>query len=238
MYAILLAAGSGKRLYPYTKKIPKCMLDVGGKPIICHQTDKLLKCGIHNIVVVTGHGSDKLKSACGQDIAYIHNKEYDTTNSLYSLWLAREFAQNGCLIFNADVLFHINILRKLIESEYQDCIVVDLNQGDDEEAMKVKVFDHRVISISKELKRGEYQGENLGLIKLSAGGAKFLFEKINEIISKGIVRAWVPYSIDYIAKEYKINVISTDGLPWIEIDFIEDLELAREKIFPQLDKNT
>ena len=238
MFAILLAAGSGKRLYPYTKDIPKCMLEVGGKSIICHQIDKLRKCGVNDIVVVTGHGAEKLKAICGNDITYIHNKEYDTTNSLYSLWLARDYAQNGCLIFNADVLFHINILKRLIDCEYENCVVVDLNQGDDEEAMKVKIVDHRVISISKELRRGEYQGENLGLIKLSPRGAKFLFNKIDEIISKGTVRVWVPYSIDYIASVYIINAISTDGLPWIEIDFIEDHELARKKIYQLIDKNT
>ena len=52
------------------------------------------------------------------------------------------------------------------------------------------------------------------------------------------MRVWVPYSIDYIASVYIINAISTDGLPWIEIDFIEDLELARKKIYSLINKNT
>ncbi len=237
MRAILLAAGSGRRLYPHTEDIPKCALEVGGKAIIIHQIEKLNELGISEIVVVTGHGSEKLKQICGNNITYIHNKEYKTTNSLYSLWLAREYVNNGCLIFNADVLFHTDILKNLIKSDYKDCIVVDFNQGNDDEAMKVKVFNNRVLAMGKELQTGEYQGENLGIIKLSPDGAKYLFNKINEIVSKGIVRAWVPYSIDYISNDYVINVIGTDELPWIEIDFIEDLKTAREKIYPLLDDN-
>ena len=193
--------------------------------------------GINEIVVVTGHGSEKLKQIFGNNITYIHNKEYKTTNSLYSLWLTRDYVNNGCLIFNADVLFHTDILKNLIESDYKDCIVVDFNQGNDDEAMKVKVSNNRVLAMGKELQPGEYQGENLGIIKLSPDGAKYLFNKINEIVSNGIVRAWVPYSIDYIANDYVINVIGTDGLPWIEIDFIEDLNTAREKIYPLLNDN-
>ena len=61
MKAIILAAGEGKRLMPYTSGIPKCMVNVGGRPLIEYQIDILKKSGINDIIIVKGHHGNKIK---------------------------------------------------------------------------------------------------------------------------------------------------------------------------------
>ena len=112
--AIILAAGQGHRLWPYTQDRPKCLLDIGGKTILEHQVHALLAQGIDRITVVTGYLGHMIRDVLGEQAQYITNQHYTETSSMYSLWLARGAALEGCLILNADVFFHPGILRRLL----------------------------------------------------------------------------------------------------------------------------
>ena len=101
--AIILAAGQGHRLWPYTQDRPKCLLDIGGKTILEHQVHALLAQGIDRITVVTGYLGHMIRDVLGEQAQYITNQHYTETSSMYSLWLARGAALEGCLILNADV---------------------------------------------------------------------------------------------------------------------------------------
>src|SRR5512146_1473052 len=104
--AIILAAGQGRRLWPYTKDRPKCLLDIGGRSIIEHQVDLLAAEGIRQITVVIGYMGPKVQAVLGSRVAYCENDLFASTSSMYSLWLARDAAADGFLVINSDVLFH------------------------------------------------------------------------------------------------------------------------------------
>ena len=53
MQVIIPVAGRGERLLPITLDKPKAMIEVAGKPVLCHIIDNLLRCGLTNIVLVT-----------------------------------------------------------------------------------------------------------------------------------------------------------------------------------------
>ena len=55
MKAIILAAGMGSRLKPLTDSMPKCMLEIAGKPLLHHQISTLRRAGVRNIIVVGGY---------------------------------------------------------------------------------------------------------------------------------------------------------------------------------------
>ena len=55
MKAFILAAGVARRLYPHTYSTPKCLLDVGGKPIIHYQLEALESLGITDITMIVGY---------------------------------------------------------------------------------------------------------------------------------------------------------------------------------------
>lgn len=54
MRGVILAGGTGSRLFPLTKVTNKHLLPVGHKPMILHPIEKLVKAGITEIVIVTG----------------------------------------------------------------------------------------------------------------------------------------------------------------------------------------
>ena len=83
MKVIILAAGYGSRLKPYTNKIPKCMVELAGKPLLQHQIETLNSAGLNNITVVGGHLIEKI---IGKDIQIIKNDKYDSTNMVSSLF--------------------------------------------------------------------------------------------------------------------------------------------------------
>ena len=77
-------------------------------------------------------------------------------------------------------------------------------------------------------------GENVGIVKFSAGGLNVLFEMLDNLIKDGVVNAWAPLAFQKICSSHNLHAVSTQGLPWIEIDFPEDLEKARHEIYPRI----
>jgi NDP-sugar pyrophosphorylase family protein len=77
--ALITAAGLGSRLGSITKDINKCLLPVGGKPLMRHSVDSFKELGISDIIVVTGYHADKVMQEFGNEVTYVYNKDYATT---------------------------------------------------------------------------------------------------------------------------------------------------------------
>ena len=236
MNAIILAAGKGTRLDGAAVK-PKCLVQVGGLTLLRRQIDALRSAKVNKIVVVIGFAGDSIREECGRDITFVENVEFAHTSSLYSLWLARDFLSEGFVVLNSDVLFHPQLLMGLIESSRQDALLVSyVNKetplGDEE--MKVKVRDELVVDISKQMDPVDADGENVGIVKFSAGGARLLIEYMDQLISNGGAREWAPRAFLEFSRHHPLYALSTRGLPWIEIDFPEDYQRAVDDVFPKL----
>ena len=65
MKAMLLAAGRGTRLGPLTEEQPKPLLEAGGKPLIAHQIENLVKAGIDSIVINLHHLGEQIEQRLG-----------------------------------------------------------------------------------------------------------------------------------------------------------------------------
>lgn len=235
--AVILIAGGGGRLRPLTDDCPKGLLAVGGRSIVEHQIACLRASGISEIALVTGHGSDKVRERLGKAFVYFHNERYRETNSLYSAWLARQFGRPGCLILNSDVLFHPALLERLLAAPHPDCILADRRSKLGEEEMKVVLTkDGRVVSLSKNLDPATAHGENVGVVRLGREGAKRFFAVADREIRRHEWNHWVPYAVDQLCSTHPFFAIPTEGLPWIEIDYVHDLKTARDRVFPKIRK--
>lgn len=238
MKAIILAAGKGTRLDGAAVK-PKCLVEVGGSTLLQRQIETLRELGINEIVVVIGFGGDSIREHCGSDISFVENVHFAETSSLYSLWLAREHLSEGFVVLNSDVLFHPQLLANLLNSSRDDALLIsdhDLQTnplGDEE--MKVKVEDELVVDISKSISPLDADGENVGIVKFSAAGAKVLVGYMNELIANGAKKDWAPRAFLEYARHHPLHALSTGGLPWIEIDFPEDYQRAVSEIYPQIE---
>lgn len=237
MKAIILAAGKGTRLNGQDLK-PKCLFEVGGQTLLARQMSSLAAAGITEIVLVLGFEADRIREVCPQPASFVFNSRFEDTSSMYSLWLAREHLRDGFVVLNCDVLFHPQLLIKLLAAPFDDALLVDLvdkaNNHLGDEEMKVKIKDGLVIDIRKDLDPAEADGENVGIVKFGPAGAKRLIAEMDSLIADGFVREWAPRAFREFASRFPLGAISTENYPWIEIDFVEDYRKAREQIFPRI----
>ena len=120
---IILAAGQGIRLQPFTNNKPKCMVEYQDKPIINHILSTIKQCGIQNIALVDGYQHSILREHLKKEsIHFYHNHQYNQTNMVSTFFCAKEFMNSDFLdedliISYSDIVYKDSILQKLIESQ-------------------------------------------------------------------------------------------------------------------------
>jgi choline kinase len=232
--AIILAAGVGSRLRPLTEDLPKCLLDVGGRTLIDHQLGSLARYGVTDVVVVVGYRAGRIRRHLGDRVRYLDNERYASTNSLYSLWLAREELGSGALILNSDVLALPLLFDRLLRSAAPDAILVELGSGLEPEDMKVTLNGSHVVDFGKHLPRERAHAHNVGVAKFTGEGCARLTECLEHLVATGHENDWAPTAFREFASRWPLTAVATDALPWIEIDFTEDLTRARLEIEPAI----
>src|SRR2546426_3377569 len=133
MDALILAAGRGSRL---RRGCPKCLVEIGGRPLIHRQLDALYGAGVDRIIVVAGYQIDRVRHALPPDAVVVPNCLYAETNSLYSFWLARGEVGDELLVLNGDVLFP-SLLADLLARWHGSALAYDSRSGDGGAHMKV-----------------------------------------------------------------------------------------------------
>lgn len=130
MQALMLAAGMGKRLGKYTENATKCMVPVNGKTLIEYAIESLIEAKIKRLTLVVGYKKEILKDFLKDryseiEINYIDNDVYDTTNNIYSLYLAKDvLAQDDTILLESDLIFDKNIIKEIIEDKNPNLAVV------------------------------------------------------------------------------------------------------------------
>lgn len=230
MRALILAAGRGSRLATAT---PKCLVEVGGRPLLLHQLDALRRAGVDDVTVVVGHRHERVRSAAGRGVRFVLNERYAETNSLFSFWLAREAAGDDLLVLNCDVLFPDQVLARLL-AEPASALAFDSGSGEHAEHMKVHVREGRLVEMSKELEPHLTSGENLGLVRLAEDAAAAAFRAAAGLLRRGRERDWLGAAINVVARRHRIACVDVAGMPWVEIDFAHDLRAARRQVWPAM----
>ena len=122
MKAIILASGIGKRLRPLTNDIPKNLVKINGMTILEYQLNLLSNCNIKDVIITTGPFDYKVKNLLKDryldlEIKYVNNPIYNKTNYIYSLWLTRDYIDDDIILIHGDLIFTIDILKKIISSK-------------------------------------------------------------------------------------------------------------------------
>jgi choline kinase len=231
LHVLILAAGRGSRLQ---LGLPKCLVEVGGRPLLYHQLDAIEQVGADRVTLVLGHEHQCVEDAAEGRADVILNERYADTNSLYSFWLARRAVEgDDLLVLNSDVLFAPELLRDLLAVE-GSAIAVDSNSGDEGEHMKVRERQGRLLHMSKGLPPMDSHGESLGLVHLSPFAAQAAFSAAGSLVAGGHEDDWVTAAFNEVARRHWISCLDVAGQPWAEIDFPEDLAFARNHTWPAI----
>jgi len=237
LQAVILAAGQGRRLLPLTQETPKALLPLNGASgltILEHQVALLKEMEVGEVLVVVGHGRERIRALLDTRVNYVVNEEYQSTNSIYSFYLTLKHLGREVLILNGDVLFPREVLERLMSSLYEGVLSVDTGAFLDDETMKVALEGSRVVDIRKDLLPQEAQGENLGVVLFKGGALEVLKDVVKNMVSRGEVNLWIPAAFREMLSFHPIYAIDVKGLPWIEIDFLQDLERAQKVVFPKI----
>ena len=235
MQAVILAAGMGSRLNPVTGGGSKALVEIGGRPLLLHQLETLADHGIGPVLVVLGHDADNLRAVIGDRAQVIVNERYAETNSLYSLWMARDWITGPFLLMNCDLFMDPRILDSVLDQP-GTCLAYDSTSSRGREQTKVAVQKGKVTDLGKDLPRLSARGESLGLLKFDAAGSRAMLETADHLIGEGMENAWVIEASRNVCQQVPMHAVNVAGQAWTEIDFPYDLDVARREVWPVIDK--
>lgn len=240
MTAIILAAGVGKRLHGASGGKPKCLIEIGGRSLLLRLVDGLAAAGVRRIVVVTGFGAEHVRAAFASvagdvDISAVQNDRF-TEGAILSLWSAREHLDGPVLVMDADVLCAPALLRRLVESAHDNCFLMDCSVEVTGEEQMLLVRDGKVRNIVRGGAPGyELSGESIGFLKLDAPAARLLRDLMGRKIDAGHTGIEHEEVYPDLLAQVDVGFERVDGVPWIEIDFVEDVERAGSEILPAIE---
>ena len=189
MNAIIIAAGSGKRISNDVKETPKSLILVNEKPIIEYQIELLKQKKIENIIVITGKYSEKFHL---KDVHYVNDPNFEKHDILGSLMVAKQFLNGNVIVLYSDIIFEEKILQQMLDSKGNISIGVDMNweknydgrtEHPKSEAENVLIENEvKVVQIKKSISSSNKNiGEFLGIIKFSKYGSELFVKKYDEI---------------------------------------------------------
>lgn len=233
MQAVILAAGFGSRLKSLTGGKAKPLLEVGGRPLILHQLEALADHGVGPVLVVVGHQAEDVKAVIGDRAETIVNQRFAETNSLYSLWLARDWIKGPFVLLNCDLFFDPAILDQVLD-EPGNVLAYDSTSSCGREQTKVAIRQRKVADLGKDLPPGSARGESLGMLKFEADGASAMLSTANRLIGEGQENAWVIEATRAVCNQVPLYGVNVAAHAWTEIDFPYDLDVARREVWPAI----
>ena len=226
MKAILLAAGVGNRISRMIESVPKSTLPINDKPLIRITVEKLIKLHME-VVVVVGYQREKIYEALeGLDVAYYANPFYDITNSIASLWFAREELMGDVMIMNADVFVSETILQNILADERDNVMAIDVTRTKTGDYFFTTTDGGVIRKYGKDLPLRESSCEYVGIAKISSRFTEQFRERLESLIDRQEYRLWwenVLYSFTD-KKEHPIYTIDVKNEFWSEIDYFDDYE--------------
>lgn len=235
MKAIILSAGQGKRLLPFTAERPKCAVAIHGKSMIEWQIDELLKCGVTDISVVLGYRADTVERLLAERygegfIRTLYNPFFSVADNLGSCWIARAEMNDDFVLINGDTMFRASVLEKLLGATPRPITVtVDRKERYDSDDMKVITDGERLLRIGKALPLEQVNAESIGMLLFRREGADLFRSTVEQLLRDPVsLKRWYLSVIDELAQQAPVWTCCIEGLAWGEVDCPEDLIRAEE----------
>ncbi|SCL39134.1 Choline kinase [Micromonospora pallida] len=238
MIGMVLAAGAGRRLRPYTDTLPKALVPVDGETTILDiALRNLAEVGLTEIVIVVGYAADAvvtrqraLEEKYGVTITLVHNDKAEEWNNAYSLWLAREHFARGVLLVNGDTVHPVSVERTLLAERGPGILLaVDTVKKLAAEEMKA-TFDSagQLTRITKLMDPAEAYGEYIGATLIEPAVADALADALETTWRRDPNLYYEDGYQEFADRGGEVRAASIGDVAWVEVDNHDDLARARE----------
>jgi choline kinase len=238
MIGLVLAAGAGRRLRPYTDTLPKALVPVDGETTILDiSLRNLAAAGLTDVVVVVGYAAQAvetrqsdLEKRYGVSLTLVHNDKAEEWNNAYSLWLARQHFAEGALLVNGDTVHPVSVEHTLLAQRGPAILLAvdDVKKLAEEEMKTVFDADGQLIRITKLMDPAEAFGEYIGATLIEAHAADGLAEALEATWRRDPDLYYEDGYQEYANRGGEVRAATIGDVPWVEVDNHDDLTRARE----------
>jgi len=238
MIGMVLAAGAGRRLRPYTDSLPKALVPVDGETTILDiALRNLAAVGLTDVTVVVGYAAEAVEARRaamernhGVRISLVHNDRAEEWNNAYSLWLARDHFAQGALLVNGDTVHPVSVERTLLASRGPGVLLAidNVKKLADEEMKTVFDADGQLVRITKQMDPAQAHGEYIGATLIEPHAAAGLAEALEATWRRDPQLYYEDGYQEYADRGGEVRAAPIGDVPWVEVDNHDDLARARE----------
>ncbi|GAB1643988.1 sugar phosphate nucleotidyltransferase [Krasilnikovia sp. MM14-A1259] len=238
MIGLVLAAGAGRRLRPYTDTLPKALVPVDGETTIMDiSLRNLAAAGLTDVTVVVGYCAgaveerkDAFERKYGVKLTLVHNDKAEEWNNAYSLWLARDHFAQGALLVNGDTVHPVSVEQTLLANRGPGILLAvdSVKKLADEEMKTVLNPDGQLVKITKLMDPADAFGEYIGATIIEAEAAAGLADALKTTWERNPDLYYEDGYQEYANRGGEVRAATIGEVAWVEVDNHDDLARARE----------
>jgi len=234
---VLMAAGRSNRMGVLTYAQPKPLLIFFDKPLLEYFLERAIDAGVKNLIIIVGYRAEQIKKFVKTtfksklNVTFIDNDQYDTTNNLYSLYLARKILKGrSFLLCNADIMVNKKIIIDLIKNDENSTIAVDIVQKRKKiDSPGVLIKDNKIYDLGRHISRFQNDGYAIGIYKFNAELSNAFFKKAEIMLRNNIKTAFHDPLLE-LFKDYSVYAYDTHELSWTDVDRPEEISKMKKTI--------
>ncbi|MET7619305.1 phosphocholine cytidylyltransferase family protein [Streptomyces sp. NPDC005408] len=240
MIGLVLAAGAGRRLRPYTDTLPKALVPVDGDTTVLDLTlGNFAEIGLTEAAIVVGYRKEAvyerkaaLEAKYGLKLTLVDNDKAEEWNNAYSLWCARDVLRQGVILANGDTVHPVSVERTLLDARgYGQKIILALDTVKhlaDEEMKVITEGDQGVRRITKLMDPATATGEYIGVTLIEPEAADELADALKTTFERDPDLYYEDGYQELVNRGFTVDVAPIGDVKWVEIDNHEDLAKGRE----------
>ncbi|MEU8701418.1 phosphocholine cytidylyltransferase family protein [Streptomyces sp. NPDC048680] len=240
MIGLVLAAGAGRRLRPYTDTLPKALVPVDGEKTVLDLTlANFAEIGLTEVAIVVGYRKEavydrkeELEAKYGLKIVLVDNDKAEEWNNAYSLWCAREVLKRGVILANGDTVHPVSVERTLLDARGKGqkiILALDTVKTLADEEMKVITEEGKGVQrITKLMDPATATGEYIGVTLIEAEAAEALADALKATFERDPDLYYEDGYQELVNRGFTVDVAPIGEVTWVEIDNHDDLEKGRK----------
>lgn len=244
MIGLVLAAGAGRRLRPYTDTLPKALVPVdpageGTTTVLDLTLGNFAEIGLTEAAIVVGYRKEAvyerradLERRYGLKLTLVDNDKAEEWNNAYSLWCARDVLTQGVILANGDTVHPVSVEKTLLAARGEDrriILALDTVKRLADEEMKVVTDGAKgVRRITKLMDPATATGEYIGVTLIESAAAADLADALRTTFERDRDLYYEDGYQEMVNRGFTLDVAPIGDIPWVEIDNHDDLAKGRE----------